>query len=161
MFLSLLPAISFINLWLAQLEGSPTNPSPLTEGATRIFQVGAEASASIAATFDGLWSSILQGALYQAMTQVGVLAAVGTLGFFLVQLATQLMSGDGDSAFSNLIWPIIVVVLLANNGAALADVTLGMRAIGNQVNTTVLSSTVKNVSLLPDVPLHIYRIPIK
>lgn len=143
MFISILATFSFL---LLQLDSVPESPNPLTEGAARIFEVGAEASANVSGMFDNLWSLVLRGGLYQAMAQVGVLAAVSTLGFFMVQLAKQWMTGE-DWAIATLIWPFIVTVLLADNGSVLADTTLAMRSIGNQVNTTVLNGTVENVSL--------------
>lgn len=134
-------------VWLAQLEDLPETPSPLTEGAERLIELTSEASSGSAALFDELWTRILQGGMYEAMADVGTLAAVLMLGFFLVQLTQQLLSGEGDGAFTRLIWPLIVTVLLANNGAVLASITLEMRSVGNQINTAILDSTVASVSL--------------
>lgn len=134
-------------LHLAQLEAVPENPSPLTEGATRIFETGRLASEGLAASFDTLWLNVMQGGLYQAMADLGTVISVAALGLFLVQWAQQLMSREGDKAFSELIWPVIVIVCLNNNGAVLSTVTLELRDIGNQINNTVLASAVNNESL--------------
>lgn len=135
---------------LEELSGGElgtANPSVLSEGAIRILDVGRETSADIARGFDPLWQQSMQGGLYQAMADVGVLVAVIALCVFLVQWWRQLTSGDGDLAFSELIWPLIVIGLLSNNGAVLSTATLELRNIGNTVNETVLSSTVRDISL--------------
>lgn len=132
---------------LAQFEGGPESPSPLTEGAERIFTVGAEVAEDVAAGFTPLWINVMEGGLYQAIAGVGTLVAVAALGLFLVQWAHQMMNGEGDKAFTELIWPVIVIVFLSNDGALLSTATLELRAIGNQINTSVLESAVANESL--------------
>ncbi|MEM8648343.1 MAG: hypothetical protein AAGF86_18670, partial [Pseudomonadota bacterium] len=102
---------------LAQFEGGPESPSPLTEGAERIFTVGAEVAEDVAAGFTPLWINVMEGGLYQAIAGVGTLVAVAALGLFLVQWAHQMMNGEGDKAFTELIWPVIVIVFLSNDGA--------------------------------------------
>ena len=137
----------FIVQYLAQLEGEPESPSPLTEGASRIFEVGRETSAAVASNFDPLWRNVIQGGLYQAMANLGAVVAVLALGFFLVQWAQQLLSQEGDKAFSEMIWPVIVIVFLARDGDLMGKATLEFRDVANQVNNTVLASAVKNESL--------------
>lgn len=126
--------------------GSAT-PSALSTGAADIFNVGREVSADIAAGFNPLWENVMQGGLYQAMADVGVLCAVIALGVFLVQWFQKLSNGNGDTALGEFIWPLMVIVLLSNNGAVLSATTLELRNVGNQINETVLGSTVRNVSL--------------
>lgn len=134
-------------LILAQLDNIPPSPSPLTEGAARIFEVGRATSEAISADFEPLWENVLRGGLYQAIADVGVLIAVFSLGLFLVQWANQMMGGSGDRAFSELIWPVIVIVFLSNDGAQLSTATLELRAIGNQINNTLLEQAVASESL--------------
>lgn len=121
--------------------------SPLTEGAARIFIVGREASEGIARTFEPLWTSVLQGSLYTAAADVGALVAVLALGLFLVQWGQQLLSEGERNALPQLIWPLLVILLLNNDGALLRATILDIRGIGNQVNNTILDSTVADVSL--------------
>ena len=134
-------------LLVAQLETEPESPSPLTEGAARIFDLNREAADAVAANFDTLWSNVLQGGLYQAVADVGVIVAVLALGLFLVQWAQQLLTGDGNRALTELIWPLIVITFLSNDGALLGTATLELRGIGNQINSTVLETAVATESL--------------
>lgn len=134
-------------LLLAQLETAPDNQSPLTEGAARIFESNRLAAEAVTASYDTLWSSVLEGGLYQAIADVGVVVAVIALGLFLVQWAQQLLTGDGNKALTELIWPLIVITFLSNNGALLGTATLELRGIGNQINNTVLETAVANESL--------------
>ena len=136
-----------IFFYLAQLETNFEDSIPLTEGAERIFEVGREASEAVALNFEPLWRGVIQGGLYTAMANIGSLIAAVALGFFLVQMAQQFISNQNDYAISELIWPVIVISFLANDGAMLGSATLELRSIGNQVNNTMLASAVKNKSL--------------
>ncbi|MDB9526957.1 hypothetical protein PN498_13235 [Oscillatoria sp. CS-180] len=124
-----------------------TAKTPLTKGAAEIFEVGRQTSEAISADFDVLWLNVLNGGLYKAVADVGILLAVLSLGLFLVQWAGQMMYGEGDKAYTELIWPLIVVVLLSGDGAVLSSVILELRSVGNQINNSVLVSAVLNESL--------------
>lgn len=112
-----------------------------------IIDQGAQASLAIAESLDGLWESVLSGGLYAAIAQVGVFFAVGTLLLFITQWTKDLIDGDNPRAFSELIWPILVIALLANNASLLASVSKGVREIINTTNQNVLEYTSASVKL--------------
>lgn len=117
------------------------------EAASKITQDSAAASEAIATAMDGLWNDVLTGGLYAAIARLGVFFAVGTLLIFMVQWTKQMVDGDSSKAFTDIIWPIVVIFLLANNGAVLASGTRGLREIINQTNQTLLTSTSNSIRL--------------
>lgn len=140
-------AFTTLSFLFAQLDGTPETPSILTEGAERIFSNGVQVTESVAGEFTKVWIDVMNGKLYEETAKIGVLLAVFSLGLFLVQWARQMMDGDGDKAFAELIWPLIVIVFLSNGGAVLKDTTLELRGVGNQINNRILNSVVADASL--------------
>ncbi|GAB1542803.1 hypothetical protein NUACC21_54770 [Scytonema sp. NUACC21] len=121
--------------------------SKVGEAASQITEDGAAASAAIAESMNGLWDDVLGGGLYGAIAQLGVFFGVGTLLLFVVQWAKDMVDGEHPKAFSELIWPLVVVVLLSNQAQPLAAATRGLREIINQTNQTLLTSTSASIQL--------------
>jgi hypothetical protein len=115
--------------------------SKVGEAASQITEDGAAASAAIAESMNGLWDDVLGGGLYGAIAQLGVFFGVGTLLLFIVQWTKDMVDGEQPKAFSELIWPLVVVVLLSNQAQPLAA------AIINQTNQTLLTSTSASIQL--------------
>jgi hypothetical protein len=115
--------------------------------ANQILQNGIDAQQQIAAAMDNLWTDVLGGGLYVAITRLGVLFAVGTLLIFLVQWTKGVLNDEDVNPLSELIWPLLVVTLLANNGALLSTCTLAVRNIINQTNEILLTTTSSTISL--------------
>lgn len=112
-----------------------------------ILNTGQSASTAVAESFNQVWQDLLtQPGIYTAMTNLGLLVALGALAIALVQWAKRMTSGD-SAAFAELIWPLVVVVLLSNQGRGLAQVILGLRGTINQINEVVLSQTVGGITL--------------
>jgi hypothetical protein len=84
---------------------------------------------------------------FSRMANLGVFFAVGTLVLFIVQWTREMVDGDNSKAFSELIWPIVVIILLANNAQTLAAATQGLRAIINETNRTLLATTSASIQL--------------
>ena len=101
----------------------------------------------VAQGFDELWQNTLNGGLYAALCRVGILFAVGSLVLFIVQWGKQMLDGDEIRAVSELIWPLVVGLLLSNNGAILAQSTLVLRDYINSVNKFVLEFTAADADL--------------
>ncbi|AKG21348.1 hypothetical protein [Calothrix sp. 336/3] len=121
-------------------------PNP-GQAASTITEDGVAASEAIAQSIDKLWNDVLQGGLYGAIANLGVFFAVGTLLIFIVQWTKEMIDGESSKGFTEVIWTIIVIVLLANNGQPLARATQGLRGIINQTNQTLLSSTSSSIQL--------------
>ncbi|MEA5599038.1 hypothetical protein [Rivularia sp. UHCC 0363] len=128
--------------FLAQAQ--PENPG---QAASTITEDGIAASEAVAQSIDQLWDDVLGGGLYSAIANLGIFFAVGTLLIFIVQWTKEMIDGDSSKGFTELIWTIVVIVLLANNGQQLIAVTKGLRGIINQTNQTLLVSTSASIQL--------------
>jgi hypothetical protein len=111
--------------------------------ATKIVEEGALASSTIAQSFDQMWADVINsgGGLYGAISNLGMLFAVGTFVWWAVSFAKALIHDDYIKPAEDIIWVIVVGILLANQGQLLAQSTLGLRGIINQTNQAVLNST--------------------
>jgi hypothetical protein len=118
------------SLFIAQIGGSDLLESQLS------------ASQDIAQLWDEQWNFFMGGDLYAALTEVGVLFAVGTLLMMMTVFAKQMLQ-DGviGQPLEMMIWPLLVTVLLANEGMILSNATLSLRNVINGVNEQVLSIT--------------------
>jgi hypothetical protein len=125
-------------------QAKPPNPG---QAASTITEDGVAASQAIAQSMDQLWNDVLGGGLYGAIANLGIFFAVGTLLIFIVQWTREMIDGDTSKGFTEIIWTIVVVVLLANNGQPLAIATQGLRSIINQTNQTLLVSTSASIQL--------------
>lgn len=114
---------------------------PLLAEATTLLEQAHSTSEAISAGFNELWTEVLNGGLYEALCDVGVLFAVATLVLFMVRWTKAMLNDESSEAFSELIWPLIVGIFLFNNGALLAQSTLVMRDYINSVNNYVLEYT--------------------
>ncbi|HAG82510.1 MAG TPA: hypothetical protein DCL61_15440 [Cyanobacteria bacterium UBA12227] len=114
---------------------------PILAQATTLLEQAHSTSEAISAGFNELWTEVLNGGLYEALCDVGVLFAVATLVLFMVRWTKAMLNDESSEAFSELIWPLIVGVFLFNNGALLAQSTLVMRDYINSVNNYVLEYT--------------------
>ncbi|MBE9128021.1 MULTISPECIES: hypothetical protein [unclassified Coleofasciculus] len=118
-----------------------------SQAASQILNDGIQAQAAIASAMDNLWNEVLGGGLYLALSRLGTFFAVGTLIIFIVQWSESLITGESYKPLADLVFPILVIILLANNGTALAEGTKGLRSVINQTNQTLLSTVSASVSL--------------
>ncbi len=114
-------------------------------GIIETLNSGALSARSIAESWDQQWLDLLQNNasenLYGSLTRLGTFFAVGTLLFFMVQWLRDAIYSELSRPLSSLIWPFIVVVLLANvgNGTTLSNLTLGVRDFLNGINQQVVT----------------------
>lgn len=112
-----------------------------------VLSIGRQASSAVQDSFDRVWIDLLKGSgIYTAMINVAVLIALVALAVFFTHLAKRTMAGD-LFGFSELIWPVIVIFLLSNQGALLSDVLLELRDVLNVTNERVLQQTVNGLTL--------------
>lgn len=74
-------------------------------------RLNAESDALVKA-WDIHWSHALNGPLYAAMSYAGIVCAVATLLFFMMQWGKDLNEGNLARPLSELVWPILVAILL-------------------------------------------------
>ncbi len=118
-------------------------------GIDEVLNNGKATYQSIAKGWDNQWLNSLQidpnpeiTTLYEALTNLGIFFAVGTLLFFMIQFLRDLISYEYSRPISALIWPFLVVLLLSNSGnrTMLSNLTLGVRYVLNSVNQQVMVS---------------------
>jgi len=112
-----------------------------------LLESAAKIADAIAKGFDELWTETLSGQLYYSLCDVGVLFAVATLVFFMVEWTKRMLNQEEQRAYTDFIWVLIVVVLLANKGQLLGGSTLAIRNYINNTNNIVLQTTAKGGDL--------------
>ena len=116
-------------------------------GAGELLENAAGGANLVAQSFQQLWEQTLTGGLYKSLCSIGTLFAVGSLSLFMVQWGKQMLNGEEQKAVPELIWPLIVALLLFNNGKVLASSTLALRGYVNTVNNYVLEYTAADADL--------------
>ncbi len=116
-------------------------------GAGQLLENAAAGASLVADGFNQLWEQTLTGGLYASLCKFGVLFAVGSLALFMVQWGKQMLNGEEHKAISELIWPLLVALLLTNNGKMLASTTLMLREYINTVNNYILEYTAADADL--------------
>lgn len=108
-------------------------------------------SQKTAAAFDQLWQVIILqktssdvvvpagGGLYAILSALGLSLAVGTLLIFMMRWTRQMLEGDLQKPLSDLIWPVLVILLLTHQGYLLAQTTVAFRNLLNYVNHSALT----------------------
>ena len=109
---------------------------------------------AIAKAFNDTWKDALLGAadgttspLYGALANVGACIAVIAILFWVIQWAKAMLDDAGINHFDRLIWPMIVVIFLVNDGFLLAHSTLGLRGTVNALNAMVMKGTQRGMDL--------------
>jgi hypothetical protein len=131
-------------------QAAPGNLLPTTPGAGALNipgtsgwtnQIVDAASNQIAQGWDQAWTNALSGPLYGILARLGLMIAGFVIIFFVFQFARNMLDDATNRPLAELIWPIVIVVFLSNNGALLSGLTLGMRGFINAQNSQILSAT--------------------
>ncbi|MBU7587525.1 MAG: hypothetical protein KAF91_32670 [Nostoc sp. TH1S01] len=112
-----------------------------------LIEQAAQAAQAFAQGFDELWQEVATGELYAALCNVGVLFAVATFVFFMVKWTKQMLNGEEQKPYTDFIWVLIVIVLLANRGQVLGQGTIAIRNYINNTNTIVLEQAAAGTNL--------------
>ena len=116
-----------------------------------ILTDGGKAATNVANSWNKTWADVLgitatPNTLYGVLCWLGILFALLTLIFLILELYRDLSDGKNNS-LSVLIWPVIVMFLLINQGSELAQITLGMREMVNFTSSKILTITVNGAQL--------------
>jgi hypothetical protein len=140
---------------VGQLLPTDPNAAPPIPGLQGLPQVGAEAWTTQAADaltnaisqgWDQTWNGSVSGPLYGVLARLGLLIAGFVIIFFMFQLTRDMIEDTSNRPLAGLIWPLVVVVFLSNNGSLLGGFTLGMRGFINQQNSQILRTTSAGLS---------------
>lgn len=117
-------------------------------GAADILQRGLATTQGIAETWNKHWLNIFQSELYGVIVHIAGFFAAGALVFFMIQFIRRMVhEEDYHAALQSLLIPIVLCVLLANNGNLLGKITFSLRGVIHNVADQVLSTTLLEVKL--------------
>jgi|GEM_PF-317636 len=118
---------------VSPLLGAATN-----WGSTATLKGAEFVSRSISASWDVTWDKVLGGSLFGALNWFGVFIALGCLLFWMVDWAKKLLEDESGRPFTEIMWPLIVIMLLTNGGQNLVGISRSIRSVGAVINTRVL-----------------------
>lgn len=95
-------------------------------------------SRAVSASWDAVWDKVLGGPLFGALNWFGTFIAMGCLLFWLVDWAKKLLEDESGRSFTEIIWPLIVIILLSNGGHNMIGISRSIRSVAADVNTRVL-----------------------
>jgi len=105
-------------------------------------------SETITASWDYTWDQVINGPLFEELTKIGTWMAVGCLLLWTLQFARKWIENEsGISALQELIFPMIVILLLTNNGANTKLMASSIRNTINETNRLMLDNVAKKLNL--------------
>jgi hypothetical protein len=91
----------------------------------------------IPAALNKLWKISMEGGMYRTICFLGMLIAVFAVGFWCVKLYKTLDEGGLKPAVNEMVFPLLLILMLSNNGKNMRDLTLGARDAMNGFNATL------------------------
>jgi hypothetical protein len=91
----------------------------------------------IPSSLNKLWSMAMDGGMYRTICFLGMLIAVFAVGFWCVKFYKTLEDGGLKPAAAEMMVPLMLVVMLSNNGKNFKDLTLATRDAMNGFNVTL------------------------
>ena len=115
--------------------------SPFFSKSEFALSCGSALSEQMARGWDKTWDLFITNpnGIYIALVNIGRIFALFSIILFIYQFLRNALSDESYNSLSDLIWPIIVIVLLANDAALLRQSSSAIRAIINQTNTDVVT----------------------
>lgn len=116
-------------------------------GAASILEQGLSLSQGTTDAWDKQWENVFSSTLYTAINDLAITFAVGSLLIFIIQLYRKSVFEEIGDHLDELIWPLIVIAMLASNSYLTANLTLTMRSAINTTSNDILSTTLLQVKL--------------
>lgn len=128
--------------------------SPFFDKNDFALNCGAALSQQMANAWNESWSLFIgePSQIYIALVNIGRLFALLSLGFFIYKFLRATLADESYDTFSQLIWPLVVIILLSNNAQLLRQTSSTMRSIINQTNGQILE--IANASLVYETHLN-------
>lgn len=113
-----------------------------------ILETAVQMQNQVANAMNELWAGAINGEVYGAVATVGGLFAAITLAISLVQVTKELINDEKSFVpYERILWWAIVILLLANNGNYLGELTLSFRDLIRTTNSLILTETIDGVNL--------------
>jgi hypothetical protein len=84
-----------------------------------------------------MWNYALNGSLYKMSCSLGLVAAVVGVGFWSLKFYKALNESTLLPTVNEVLYPLLIVVLLANGGSNMRSATFGMKDMINTINRSV------------------------
>ncbi len=84
-----------------------------------------------------MWGYALNGSLYKLSCGLGMFAAVAGVGFWSLKFYKALNESTLLPTVNEIVWPLLIVMLLANGGENMRMATYGMKNMINSMNNSV------------------------
>lgn len=119
------------------------------QGAGKLLEESAAQAQAIAESWNERWENIItpESSLYATLARVGVVFAVASFIIWVIAILKDFAENQSIAFAHELIWPIIVIFLLRNNGSQLSQFTLLIRQFIHQLNQQVLTNTAAGFTL--------------
>lgn len=116
------------------------DPSLSAQGAQVVFDL-------VSSSFDKIAQDLLtKPGIYTVLVKYAGVLTAGSITVYLVQWARKMMSQQ--EALSELIWPLLCAILFSGHATALTQISLGARAVGNEIIQKVLAQEVQGLKLI-------------
>ncbi len=91
----------------------------------------------IPAALNKLWKVSMEGAMYRTMCLLGLLIGVFAVGFWCFRLYAALQEGGLKPIASEMVYPLLLVIMLSNGGKNMRELTMGARDAMNGFNASL------------------------
>ena len=135
--------------FVAQIPGQQPGEDKGTSDAAVIMDSAVDSSRAIVSIFDEEWKLLANGnsEIYKALVIISLSIAAILVAFWSIGWYQQIVNNGFNTAVINeIIYPILVILMLSNNGALLANTSLLFRDISNGVNDNILNITRNGVT---------------
>ncbi len=136
--------VEYIFPIIAQVPGQKPGEDKGTSDATFIIDTAVKSSRAIVSVFDEEWKLLANGnsEIYKTLVIVSLSVATILVAFWSVGWYQKIVNnGFSTEVINEIIYPIIIILMLSNNGALLANTSLFFRDFSNGINDQVLSIT--------------------
>jgi hypothetical protein len=140
----------FIPWILAQSSGQQPGQNTGVTITREIIQGAANGSDLIVKVFEQDWQDLASGQspIYSAVVLTSTLIAVALVSFWSLGWYRQISDeGFSHNVISEMVFPLLVILMLTNNGVMLANSSLALRNATVKLNSSILNITKNGVTL--------------
>lgn len=140
----------FLSLILAQSGGQQPGENTGVTISSEIIEGAMNGSDLIVESFKTDWDQLASGQspIYLAIVSISMLIAVCLVSFWSLGWYSRFSEeGFSSGVVNEMVFPILVILMLSNNGTMLAGSTLALRHVTVNLNRSILSITRNGISL--------------
>jgi hypothetical protein len=142
--------IALLTILFAQTTGQQAGENTGTTNSGEIVEGATQGADLIYKSFENDWLELASGTspIYTAVVAVSTLAAVVMISFASFGWYRKFAEeGFGFDFISEMVLPLLVIVMLSNNGFILANTTVALKNVSTGLNRNILNITRNGVNL--------------